>query len=54
MNEKVTNKGIERFRDELELLRRYLGEDYLERIEKRIKDFHSQIIIAIENINAEV
>ena len=27
-----------------------LGEDYLERIEKRVKEFRSEIIIAVENI----
>jgi len=27
-----------------------LGEDYLERIEERVKDFRSEIIIAVENM----
>jgi len=27
-----------------------LGEDYLERIEQRVKEFRSEIIIAVENI----
>jgi len=38
------------FRKELETIRRFLGEDYLERIEERVKDFRSEIIIAVENI----
>lgn len=50
MNERVSKKELARFRAELETLRRSLGEDYLERIEKRVKDFRSEIIIAIENI----
>ena len=50
MDGKVSQKGLARFRDELEALRRSLGEDYLDRIEKRVKDFRSEIIIAVENI----
>lgn len=50
MNGKVLQKGLERFRAELETIRRCLGEDYLERIEQRVKDFRSEIIIAVENI----
>lgn len=50
MNGKVSKKGLARFRAELETLRRSLGEDYLERIEQRVKEFRSEIIIAIENI----
>jgi hypothetical protein len=33
----------------LESLRRALGEDYLERIERRVREFRSEIIIAVEN-----
>lgn len=50
MDEKVSKSGIARFRAELEVLRRFLGTDYLDRIEQRIKDFRSEIIIAVENI----
>jgi hypothetical protein len=50
MNGKVSKEGLARFRKELETLRRFLGEDYLERIEERVKDFRSEIIIAVENI----
>jgi hypothetical protein len=50
MNGNVSKKGLLRFRSELETLKRSLGENYLERIEKRVKDFHSEIIIAVENI----
>jgi superfamily II DNA or RNA helicase len=54
MNGKVSKKGMARFRDELETLRRSLGEDYLKRIEQRVKDFRSEIIIAVENIKGDV
>jgi hypothetical protein len=50
MNGKVSKEGLARFRKELETIRRFLGEDYLERIEERVKDFRSEIIIAVENI----
>lgn len=50
MNGSVSRAGLKRFREELEQLRRFLGEDYLERIEQRVKDFRSEIIIAVENI----
>ena len=53
MKRKVSKAGLSRFREELERLRRCLGEDYLERIEKRVKDFRSEIIIAVENISGE-
>lgn len=45
----VSVKKLERFKEELEFLRRVLGEDYLERIERRAKELRSEIIIAIEN-----
>ena len=48
----ASQEGLARFRAELENLRRALGEDYLERIEQRIKDLRSEIIIAVENIKA--
>ena len=54
MNGKVSPKGLARFRAELETLRRSLGEDYLDRIEQRVKDFRSEIIIAVENIKGDV
>ena len=53
MNGKVSKNGLARFRDELEALRRYLGDDYLDRIEQRVKKFRSEIIIAVENIKGE-
>jgi len=34
----------------LNTLRRALGEDYLERIEKRVREFRTEVIIAVENI----
>ena len=53
MNGKVSKNEIARFCAELETLRQYLGEDYLERIEQRVKDFRSEIIIAVENIKSD-
>lgn len=50
MHSQVSQKGIARFRAELNALRRVLGEDYLDRIEERVKEFRSEIIIAIENL----
>jgi SNF2 family DNA or RNA helicase len=50
MDGKVSKKELERFCAQLEALRRYLGSDYLERIEQRTKDFRSEIIIAVENL----
>lgn len=52
MDGTVSQRGMARYRTELETLRRHLGEDYLERIEKRVKDLKSEIIIAVENITA--
>ena len=40
---------LSRFRAELDLLRRTLGDDYLDRLAARIKDVRSEIIIAVEN-----
>ena len=54
MNGKVSQKELVRFRNELESLRRSLGDDYLDRIEQRVKDFRSEIIIAIENIKDDI
>lgn len=54
MDGNVTQQGLARFRAELEALRRYLGDDYLERIEQRVKEFKSEIIIAFENIKSDV
>jgi SNF2 family DNA or RNA helicase len=53
MDGKVSKRGMKRFRAELETLRRFLGDDYLERIEQRIKDLRSEIIIAVENIKGD-
>ena len=50
MDGKASRSGLKRFRRELEQLRRFLGEDYLERIKGRVQDFRSEIIIAVENI----
>lgn len=50
MNKNVSKEDLARFRNELETLRWTLGEDYLERIERRIKEFRNEIIIAVENI----
>jgi CRISPR/Cas system-associated endonuclease/helicase Cas3 len=50
MDENVSKRSMARFRAELDILRRFLGDDYLERIEQRVKDFRSEIIIAVENI----
>ncbi|MGI6142626.1 MAG: helicase-related protein, partial [bacterium] len=50
MHGKVSKGQLARFRAELEALRRFLGDDYLERIESRVKDMGSEIIIAVENI----
>lgn len=46
-------KDIEIFRDELCKLKRTFGEDYLSRIEDRLKKFKSEIIVAMENIKEE-
>jgi len=53
MSEKASPKDIQRFKKELESLRRALGDDYLERIERQVREFRSEIIIAVENIAAE-
>jgi len=50
LNGEVSQRGLERFRSELEMLRLSLGDDYLERIEQRVKEFRSEIIIAVENL----
>ena len=52
MHEKVSPRGLARFKKELSALRRALGEDYLERIEQRVKEFRSEIIIAVENVRS--
>ena len=52
MHEKVSQRGLARFKKELNALRRALGEDYLERIEQRVKEFRSEIIIAVENVRS--
>ncbi|HIE56996.1 MAG TPA: helicase, partial [Anaerolineales bacterium] len=41
MNGRVSQMGLERFKKELEMLRHTLGDDYLERIEQRVKEFRS-------------
>ncbi|RMH93451.1 MAG: helicase [Calditrichaeota bacterium] len=50
MDAKASPERLERFKSVLDELRRTLGDDYLERIEQRVKSFRSEIIIAIENI----
>ncbi len=45
----VSAEDMNRFKKELESLRRALGQDYLERIEKQVREFRSEIIIAVEN-----
>ena len=50
MGPEATQKDVERFKKELEALRRTLGEDCLERIEKRVRGFRTEVIIAVENI----
>jgi len=50
MDRQASQENIERFKQELEALYRLLGNDYLESIEKRIRDFRPEIIIAVENI----
>jgi len=44
-------KELKKFIKELELLISNLGTDYLEIVEKRVKDNRDEIIIAVENIN---
>ena len=51
MDENASQEDVDRFRAELDILRKALGEDYIDRIEQGIKQFRSEIIIAIENIN---
>jgi len=51
MDGRVSREHLERFKRELAALRRALGDDYLERIEKRVRDFRTEIIIAVENIH---
>ncbi len=52
MDGKVSPRGLARFRAELKALRRFLGADYLKRIEQRVKDLRTEIIIAVENIKS--
>jgi hypothetical protein len=49
MDEKADPERIGRFKKELDQLRRHLGDDYLAHIEKRAREFRSEIIIAVEN-----
>lgn len=53
MNHHVSKNDLERFRSELKFLCWTLGEDYLKRIERRIREFRSEIIIAVENIASD-
>ena len=50
MREGISRKDRDRFKAKLDALRSMLGDDYLERIEQRVKEFRSEIIIAVENI----
>jgi len=49
MNRTASLTSVRRFSSTLEQLQTMLGEDYLIRIENRLKAFHSEVIIAIEN-----
>jgi hypothetical protein len=51
MQKNISQKDLKRFQNIIDNLRRSLGDDYLERIEQRLKEFRSEIIIAIENIS---
>lgn len=44
----ISQKRLNKFRYELNRLRRELGENYLEELEERLCDFRSEIIIAVE------
>ena len=50
MDGKAKKSDLQSFCQTINDLRQALGDDYLERIEERVKDFRSEIIIAIENI----
>jgi len=49
MDSRASKQEVARFKTELDALRRALGDDYLDRIERRVKEFRSEIIIAVEN-----
>ncbi len=53
MNKDVSKKGLQRFKNELLSLRKALGDDYLQRIAQRVREFRSEIIIAVENIASD-
>lgn len=44
-----TDKALSMFRSELDLVRGYLGDDYLEIIKRRLGTLKSEVIIAVEN-----
>jgi len=50
---RTSKEDLARFKRELAALHRALGDDYLERIEKRVRDFRPEIIIAVENIRTD-
>lgn len=50
MNGKVSAQDLKRFKKELDFIRRSLGDNYVERFEKKRKEFRSEIIIAVENV----
>ena len=50
MTKGVSEENLQKFIREVEHLRRVLGEDYLERIEKRVREMRTEIIVAVENI----
>ncbi len=52
MDRRNSNKHLDQFKCELAALRRALGDDYLEQIEKRLSEFRAEIIIAIENLHS--
>jgi len=53
MDGRVSKNDLDRFKRELEALRNALGEDYLARIERRLQDFRTEIIIGIENVSSK-
>lgn len=50
MNGKVSARQLRRFKDELAHIRRALGDNYLEQIKQRAREFQSEVIIAVENV----
>jgi hypothetical protein len=40
---------LKKLKEELSYLRSYLGEDYLQEIEKNLGNLNSEIVVAVEN-----